>query len=419
MSNYKKQLLKNLLTILFLVFIQFSAFGQMRNYDYQQKIEEISDQWHKLVLPTDIYGKIAPNLKDIRVYGITPKNDTIEAPYVIRNNNETVVRKDVSFKLINQSNNDRGYFYTYEVPTQEAINQVKLEFSKSNFDWRVKLEGSQNQKEWFTLANDYRLMSIKNNQTNYAYTDIHFPVAKYRYFRLQINSKDDPTLKNAKISMNKIKTGTYIDYPIRSMTILENKKQKQTEINIDLGNPLLLSQLKLNIDDAVDYYRPISIKYVSDSIKTEKGLVYKYTNLVSGTLTSIEANEFRFSGRLVQKLKIEINNQDNTPLKIGGVTAAGYLQELHIRFAESGDYYLTYGNKKTRRPNYDITRFTDKIPTDLSPLKLGPELRIAKIKKEEVSPIFENKIWLWAVMALVIGLLGWFTFRMLKEEKNG
>jgi len=79
---------------------------------------------------------------------------------------------------------------------------------------------------------------------------------------------------------------------------------------------------------------------------------------------------------------------------------------------------LTYGNKKARRPNYDIARFTDKIPENLKALTLGPEVIIAKKKVDEIQPIFENKIWLWAIMALVIGLLGWFTLRMMKEEKN-
>ncbi len=407
--------MKNKIT-LFILFIGITAFGQMENYDYKQQLQGIDGQWHKVVLPTDIYGKVSNNLSDIRIYGTNAANDTIEAPYLLRSKKETVISRDVNFKTINKSNNAQGYFFTYEVPTKESINQIKLAFNKNNFDVRVKLEGSQNQKEWFTLTEDYRLMSIQNNHTNYSYTDVHFPAAKYRYFRLLVNSKDDPALSGAKIVMNEIKEGTYVDYPIRSMNISEDKKYKRTEINIDLGKTVLLSQLQLKIDDQVDYWRPISIQYVSDSVKTEKGLIYQYKNLVSGTLTSIEDNAFKFDGRAVRKLKIKISNQDNTPLKIGGVTAKGFVQELQIRFADAGDYYLTYGNKKARRPNYDLARFADKVPNNLVALKLGPEIAIDKRDVHEVQPIFENKIWLWAVMALVIGLLGWFTLRMMREE---
>ncbi len=413
--------MKNKITTLLFFLIGTSAFAQMENYDYKQQLQGISDQWHKLVLPTDIYGKVSNRLNDIRIYGITVAGDTVEAPYLIRSRNEMVIRKNVSFRLINQSNKANAYFYTYEIPTHEAINQIKLDFVKTNFDWRVKLEGSHDQKEWFSLAEDYRMMSIQNNQTNYAFTDLHFPAAKYPYFRLQVNSKIDPVLAKATITMNETKEGTYTDYPIRSMNISEDKKSKQTEIDIDFGKTILLSQLQLKIDDKFDYYRPVTIQYVSDSIKTEKGLVYKYQNLVSGTLTSMEKNDFQFNARALQKLKIKIHNQDNAPINIGGIDAQGYVQELHVRFAQTGDYYLTYGNKKSRQPNYDLTRFTDKIPTELVALKLGAEVPIAKKKVAEVRPIFENKVWLWAVMALVIGLLGWFTLRMMNEEgkKNG
>jgi len=407
---------KNIITITLLLLFTMTAFAQMENYDYKQPLQGISDPWHKVVLPGNIYGKVSTNLNDIRVYGVTAKNDTIEAPYLLRSLNETVVRNDVAFKLINQSNNAQGYFFTYEIPTQEAINQLNLKFNKDNFDWRVKLEGSQDQRKWFTLVEDYRLLSIKNNQTNYSYTDVPFPAAKYRYFRLQINSKENPGLASAKIARNEVKEGTFTNYPIRSMRVSENKKRKLTEIELDLGSPVLLSELQVKIDDALDYYRPVSIQYVSDSVQTEKGLIYKYQNLASGTLTSVEDNTFRFSGRAVQQLKITIRNQDNAPLKIGGMTARGYLQELQVRFAEPGHYFLTYGNERARRPNYDIARFTNKIPENLVALKLGTAIAIDKKEVKEVQPLFKNKAWLWGVMAVVIGLLGWFTLRMMKEQ---
>ena len=114
------------------------------------------------------------------------------------------------------------------------------------------------------------------------------------------------------------------------------KKGKRTLIDVDFGKVVLLSQLKLNIEDQLDYYRPVNIEYIADSVKTEKGLIYQYRNLTSGTLTSLEDNAFGFKGKAVRKLRIRIRNQDNAPLKIGGLTARGYENELQVRFAERG-----------------------------------------------------------------------------------
>jgi len=68
------------------------------------------------------------------------------------------------------------------------------------------------------------------------------------------------------------------------------------------------------------------------------------------------------------------------------------------------------------RPQYDIARFTDKIPESPPVISLGKE-RVLSGEEEQpaVHPLFANKAWLWAVMVVIIGLLGWFSFRMMRK----
>ena len=99
---------------------------------------------------------------------------------------EKVVRTEVDFKLLNTTNNEQGYYFTMEVPTEEPVNELKLNFKQDNFDWLLSLEGSQNQQEWFRIVDDYRILSIKNPETNYQFTKVTFPNTKYRFFRFQI-----------------------------------------------------------------------------------------------------------------------------------------------------------------------------------------------------------------------------------------
>jgi len=108
------------LTYLLLFFCSFS-FGQINKYGYKRELMEIKDQWHKVVLPNEIFGKILPDLSDVRIYGITKNNDTIEAPYILRFAEEKISQKDVSFNLINQSKNDNGYYFTFEIPTATKL----------------------------------------------------------------------------------------------------------------------------------------------------------------------------------------------------------------------------------------------------------------------------------------------------------
>ena len=115
-------------------------------------------------------------------------------------------------------------------------------------------------------------------------------------------------------------------------------------------------------------------------------------------------------------MRIEIENFDNRPLKIEGVTVKGYEHQLIARFTEPAKYYLVYGNPKANKPNYDISNFTENIPNTISALNLSKEKTIDKKEVSKRSPLFENKLWLWGIMGLIICLLGWFTIKMISKK---
>ena len=402
------------LTYLLLLFCS-TGYGQIKEYSYKRKLTGIKDQWHIVALPNEIFKRVSNDLSDMRVFGLTKSNDTLEAPYILKLASEKISEKEVSFNLINQSKVSNGYYFTFEVPVETSVNQINLDFKEQNFDWKLTLEGSQNQQQWFSIIEDYRILSIKNEQTDYQFTKVKFPYSKYRYFRLFINSTKSPELIKAKLSLNQINEGKFREYSINSV-IDEEKQNKQTIINIDLSSNVPVSKLTISVKNKYDFYRPVNITYLLDSFKTEKGWKYNYATLTSGTLSSIEKNEFKFNSIILKKLKIIIENQDNEPLQVDSFSVKGYIHEIVARFNTPGTYYLTYGNSKAEKPNYDIARFSDKIPKNLTALKLDDEQLIGKGTIKQTGPLFENKIWLWIIMALTIMVLGWFSLKMIEQK---
>lgn len=400
-----------------LLLISSYSYGQMQEYSNKRELKGVSDQWHKIVLPNEIFGKVSQNLSDIRIFGITANNDTVEAPYMLYHTEEKLFGKEVAFKTINTTHNKKGYFFTFEISETEPINQIDLEFELENFDWQIKLEGSQNQQEWFSVIDKYRILSIKNELTDYQFTGLTFPSTKYRFLRLFINSKEKPDLKSASIVQQNRLDGVFRSCPIKKTLTRENKQTKQTEIDIELQIPVLVSHIKIDAIDTFDYNRPLTIKYLSDSLKTEQGWKYTYHTLASGTLNSLQKNEFKIRSKTVQKLKIFIHNQDNHPLTLDTIHIKQYVQELIVRFAEPATYYLTYGNEKIGQPHYDIGQFKNKVPEKLATLELGDEQTIEKTAAPRTSPLFENKIWLWVIMSVIILLLGWFSVKMIRKSE--
>jgi hypothetical protein len=407
--------MKTRICIYLLLLVCANTFAQTKHFDYQREIIGVTDQWHKLDLPNDIFAKVSSDLSDIRIIGITSQKDTIEAPYLIQTSEETIKDKNIDFELLNQSHNKSGYYYSFKLQTNDEINQIQLDFKQDNFDWIVSLEGSQNQKDWYTIIENYRILSIKNDHTNYQHSQLNFPKSKFPYFRVHIKSTDKPELQNAKISRKEVLNGKLRKYQIRKLDIQQNKKRKATEINIDLGSPVLISELKIKIEETHDYYRPISIRYVNDSIKTEKGWKRNYRTITSGTLTSLEQNKFKFKSIKVQHLQVIISNHDNEAINVSGVEASGYIWQLLARFKPATSYWLTYGNSNARKPNYDISRFANKIPTKMNSVSLGEEQLIKKKSKISKEALFMNERWLWGLIGIVILLLAWFTLKMMKK----
>ncbi len=400
--------------IALLLFICLSAYSQTKHYNYKREINGVKEQWHKIVLPNDIFGKISTDFSDIRILGITPNNDTIEAPYFIEVSDEKISQKDIAYNLLNESKNENGYFFTFEIPTKVPINRIELNFDEQNFDWKIALEGGQNQQEWFTIIEDYRILSISNNLINFHFTKLTFPNSKYRYYRVLIKNKIKPELTSAVISLDAFTNGNYNDFAISNTKT--QKQNKETVIDFNLKELVPICYLNIRIKNGFDYYRPITIQYLTDSVKTEQGWKYHYRTLETGIVNSFEKNEFIFASTILKKLRITIDNQDNKPLEIDSIIVKGYKHELIAHFSEAAKYYLAYGNKNVFAPSYDITRFTDKIPKSLISLKLGEEQPIIKDAKQVVKPLFQNKLWLWVIMSLIIALLGWFSFRMIKQK---
>lgn len=403
--------------ILFFGFFQI-AYGQMDQYRAKRKLTEITAEWHRLILPDALFQYLRNDLTDLRIYGITENKDTVEAQYLLERREDELTTETIDFKLINQSKTSAGFYYTFELSAEIEVNEIKMNFTESNFDWRLNLEGSQDQKSWFTILEDYRILSIENELTNYRFTDLVFPRSNYRYYRILVKSKTDPGMSSASVSMNKTLIGNYRKYQVVSTRISDDKKMKQTIIDIDLKDLIPISQIKVWTSSSFDFYRPISLKYLADSVKSERGWVYTYQTLTSGILSSIENNTYSFQSTKAKKIQVVVDNGDNPELKIDSVSVYGFVHELTIRFTEDADYYLVYGNPNASQPDYDITHFQNEIPSGISELDLGEEELIEKITTPPTEPLFRNKMWLWVIMGIVIFVLGWFSLSMLKKKSG-
>ena len=391
-------------------------FAQTKNYRHQIDLKGITNNWHSIPLPDAIFPLVKTGLEDLRIYGIKG-TDTVEVPYILEKSANQVVDKEISFQIINQSKSLEGYYFTFEATQAEIINQLRLSFEQRNFDWKVTLAGSNDNIEWFTILTDHRILSVKNSKTDYQYTQLDFQNSKFNYYRLCIKANEQPTINAAKILKSTTLIGLKKLIAFQSFQVINNARNKESTIDITLPHAVPVSNLTLNVQGGLDFYRALKIECATDSFKTDKGVQYHFERVYEGTISSLEIPEFNFTGTLAKRLKITIQNNDNQPLHIQAIALHGPIYELIARFQKTDYHYaLYYGNEQAKPPVYELKTFENKIPITMTALTLGQaQLNPAYVIKIE-RPIFENKAWLWALMGLIVSIIGFFTYKMLKDK---
>lgn len=404
--------IKNKIFGLILLLLSFSSFAQTEDFKFKRKIENTTETWHTIILPESDFSKLKSDFSDIRIFESKSKT---EAPYILKSSAGKISQVEIPFQMINVSSKNSEYFYTFELSENKMINQIILNFEQENFDWKIELQASNNQTEWFSILENYRILSIKNTQTDYQFTQVDFPDSKYKYYRLKIKANEQPKLSGAKIWEQKNKGENLKISPLKSFKKSIDSKQKTSIIDIELIHKIPVSQLNIQVTSTFDYYRTLKIEVLKDSIQTEKGWHFNYEIVSQETLSSLDKNSFSLGNSLAKKLRITIENGNNQPLEINSVTVKNPIYYLLARFTEKGNYDLFYGNSKASRPSYDIENFQKNIPKNVTEVTLSKEEINPDYKNVTQSPLFENKIWLWALMGVIIVVIGYFSLKMLRE----
>lgn len=391
------------------------SWGQWGGYHFQRQLSGIDTTWHRIELPNELFQHTQSDLSDLRIKGVTAEGDTIEAPYLLEWPDRSEQLAPETLEIINQSRRN-GIFYATLVSEQtDPISEIQLDLTNKNFDWRIRLEGSQDQQSWFTLLDNYRILAFEGPDGKYRFSTLHFAASDYHYYRIAVPTDQHVELEEASQRVSLSAPAAYRSYPIAEQQIRENREQQRTEINLELPWPVPVSALELSVRDSFDYYRPIRIEVLTDSTKTEKGWSYHYTTAFRGTLSSLEESRFSFPYQLSRSIRVYVSNFDNAPLHLSQFLIEGQPPVLTVRFTEPADYSLLYGRPDAFPPQYDLVRFADKIPEAPTGLGLGPEVRLRPAIPVQ-QPLFVHQAWLWVVLVAVIGLLGWYSLRMLSND---
>lgn len=401
-----------------LILLTAISHAQLDSYSYKRPLNKVEkENYYSIQLLPELIARSKSDLSDIRLFEIR-ENDTVEIPYLLNWMGTTIKEVSVPFELINDTYNQKCCSYlTLKFNKKQAINRIKLNVKEKNFDKSCKLEGSNDGEQWFTISERLRIVSFMNASENFSYTTLDFQNTEFTYFRLKLDDDGSPriTITEAFAFENQLVKGNYDELKISEKTQTENKIDKKSEIIVNLPYNYLISHITIKSDSKTDFYRNVNVYGSTGTYKTPKGDIEGWSMINTSVLSSVDENLISFNNFKTKKIKIEVINHDNNPIKISEVKAFSEQCRLVAKIPVSDNIYLVYGKENDNAPNYDIIHFKDKIPDTLSNVAYGAEqIKITPISK--ASPLMESKNWLWIAMGIVILIIGYFALSMLKKE---
>ena len=305
-------------------------------------------------LVPEIYNNANSDLSDIRIRDAKGH----EIPYFIYNGKlekrENDDRQEYPMVIIDSYLKDENFYFDYvvrDIPDRD-ITATSLEVitANSGFAKNITLYGSYDGINW-TFIQDDTLYNIDGNSK----LSISFNrTVKFAYYRFRLgNNLERISFDSMKLVYERYALQERI-YFIESIIPRFNveEKDKTTYINIEGLKNLRLAEIKLETDSMF-----------KRTVRTEIGVDKELYNL---SFNDIEYNDtaLAFDWQIPKGdiFTLQINNGDDRPININGITVKYYADELVFEFGLGEEHTIYFGDSEIKAlPVYDIERYRREV----------------------------------------------------------
>lgn len=416
-------------------------------------------------LDPDIYDITQNGLGDIRIFD----NAGQETPYLLEQVVESRregVRRTENIQVVSLEEKAD----TIEVRLQlrekaHPIRGLSINTSLRDFVRKVQVFGSADGQEWTSLVKDGSIYDY-SRYIDVRQLEIPLPDNTFQTFKLVIDNVTDEkefpnkelartfrgedetkrvertTVERRPLRIDRI-TGWYdvaqersavpklTNYPVAAPAVTQNATKKQTIVTIATRREPLTS-FTLQTEDR-NFLRRSTVEVQTPRQSQEFGEsrnTLEWTTVGSGIIFNIQFRtvsrqelKVPFSEQRQPTYRIVIENQDNPPIAISGVTAEGMQNRVLFLAKPGANYRVVYGSSQAAPPQYDSVSVLSAVREN-SPVinaTLGPQLKNSSYGGEPVGGVgamLNNWYFLGAAIGLMVVVLAWGLFRAGRRLEN-
>jgi hypothetical protein len=432
---------KILVIVVLLVVLASNVFAlDLTKWQYKAEVtvEDGTGEYGRLILTPGIYDAARLDLADIRLIDAGGE----QVPYVLAKPGDITESIEYSPALINRSTNMEGSaMVTLDFGKQVVKNSIEVETGGNNFRRAVKIEGSNDNAEFFTVVEEAYVFAIDYN-TRFEQVDL--PANDYRYLRITVKpmatEEKSPVIDHVKA--HKVEKKFAQRRPVEMLQVehSENEKSKSSIYIYDLAYcHLPVSEIELGVADNA-FYRCVTVdgrdastrkvkvdsednrqRFKEVEVRWERIIsdtIYRYTD-ADGKKREKLILRIPSSRRVYRYLKIAVRNYDDRPLTVNSASAKMIAENIVFAAQDDVASALYVGAKSATKPQYDLARRLS--------LPLQVKARMARLGGITDNPLFgkveprplawteKHKVLLWIIMGAVVVVLAGFILKSFKS----
>lgn len=401
-----------------IVFLLIANIGMAQN-STSAKITKVTENGlHNIVLPTTIRSISRKDLSDFRIFDSKGN----EVPYFYKNTNQTLSTTEyVEYKIISETIIPKKQTIIIFENLEKNISKLMLSIANYEGEKTYNLSGSNDQKQWYGLANNNVLYDLNNPEELNIVKIIYFPKNNYKFLKIELNDKKSLPISIKRIGNDNSRTTfaklLQVDYA--NIKTEDFKVEKKTKIHVLFDSSQFLNQINFKINAPKLYKRTARI-YKLETRKVKHKFETIEQEITNFELSSDSNNEFNLSNIYEKDFYVEIENQDNQPLSISEIKFFQIPVSIIADLNPKENYIIKTGNPDAIAPVYDLENFENSISEKL-PIAEIIEIVLPKLSANIVHEIqFWEESWFMWICICVGGIaVLYFSISLLNDlNKN-
>ena len=412
----------NRISFSFLTCFYLSGFTTTLNaqvFTHKAKVDAVTQKgFYRIPLNTALSGKAQGRWQDLRLFDAQGN----EVPYVLKK--EEPYQVDQHYVVLNilktELGPDKQILYI-ENPNKRRLNTLLLDIQNAETDRSVRISGSSDMKTWFGISDsmDFVLWGMSNETTQRK--AIEFPNSNYPFLKIEIDRKNKEPLNITQVGYSTDARHDPKYTRINGLQYTTKQSGSKTQLELTFTDPHTIDQLQFFITEPAYYQRHLTLKPLTQnrqvySIK-HRYAEYDQSNFafeLSSASHGVLATEGYLGYMHHQKLLIEIENNNDQPLRIDSIGAFQLSSHIIAELKPGNPYFIYVGDSNLDAPLYDLRYFESKIPEQLPTAQVGPmQPKQQKLQGEYSGD--RDRYMVWSGMGILAVFLIFITRNLMKK----